>query len=201
MSLYTLSLENSLLGLLVRFSVNLFVLFILIRIIYYRYSRKPKFLFSFFIMGITIFLLVSLLEMIEVKLGMALGLFAIFAILRFRTRNLPVKEMTYIFTVIGVSVINSQAHVTLPVFGAIMVNSIILLSTYLLEYFLKKRALSSLLVIYGKLELLTPENKKPMLKDLTRITGQNIEKVKIRKIDSRRGKAEVMVYFLAKETD
>ena len=125
MSLDSLSVDHTLVSLLIRFFVNLFVLIILIRVIYYRYSRKDEFLFSFLILGIIIFLIVSLLETIEVQMGMALGLFAIFAILRFRTKDLTVKEMTYIFTTIGVSVINSQAHIPPPILGAIVINSLI----------------------------------------------------------------------------
>jgi len=195
MSLNSLSLDNSLWGLLLRFFVNMVVLLILIRVIYYKYSRKEEFLFSFLIMGIMIFLIVSLLETIEIQVGMALGLFAIFAILRFRTRNLSVKDMTYIFTTIGVSVINSQAHIPPPVLGAIIVNTIIILSVYLLEVYLEKRTFSSLVIIYPKLDLLAPNNMKDLLKDLSRHTGQNIEKVKILKMNIGRGNAEVEAFF------
>jgi hypothetical protein len=146
-------------------------------------------------MGIMIFLIVSLLETIEIQVGMALGLFAIFAILRFRTRNLSVKDMTYIFTTIGVSVINSQAHIPPPVLGAIIVNTIIILSVYLLEVYLEKRTFSSLVIIYPKLDLLAPNNMKDLLKDLSRHTGQNIEKVKILKMNIGRGNAEVEAFF------
>jgi hypothetical protein len=195
MSLNSLSLDHSLWGLLLRFFVNLFVLFILIRVIYYKYSRKEEFLFSFLIMGIMIFLVVSLLETIEIQLGMALGLFAIFAILRFRTRNLSAKDMTYIFTTIGVSVINSQAHIPPPVLGAIVINSIIILSVYLLEFYLQKRTFNSFIIIYRKLDLLAPDYTKELLIDLSRHTGQNIERVKILKMNIRKGNAEVEVYF------
>jgi hypothetical protein len=198
MSLNSLALEHSLWSLLIRFLVNLVVLFIIIRVIYYKYSRKTESMFSFFLMGIMIFFIVSLLETVEIKIGMALGLFAIFAILRFRTRNLSAKDMTYIFTTIGISVINSQANIPPPVLGAIIINSIIILSVYLLELYLQKKKLSSLFIIYNKLELLTPAYKQDLLKDLSQHTGQNIEKVKIQKIDIGKGNAELMVYFVDK---
>lgn len=195
MLLNSLIYEDSLWSLLARFAIDLVVLFILLRFIYYKFSRKGRFFFSFFLMGIMIFLVVSLLEMVEIKMGMALGLFAIFSILRFRTRNMTVKDMTYIFTVIGISVINSQAVVSPPILGMIVVNLIILLSVYFLELFLKKRAITSLTIIYKKLELLTPDNKKELLKDLSRQIGQNIEKVEIQRINLQRKRASIVVFF------
>ena len=111
MSFETLALDNTLRSILIRFFLNLLVLFILIRLIYYKFTRKEEYLFSFFLMGIIIFLLCSLLQTVDIQLGMALGLFAVFAILRFRTINYTAKDMTYIFTVIGISVINSQANI------------------------------------------------------------------------------------------
>ena len=149
-------------------------------------------------MGIIIFLLVSLLETVEIQLGMALGLFAIFAILRFRTVNYTVKDMTYIFTVIGISVINSQANIPPPLIGAIVVNSIIILAAYFLEIFLQKRAHISILIIYNNLELLKPGFKKDLIRDLSAQTGQKVEKVIIRKIDIIKRNAELEIYFMDK---
>ncbi len=198
MSFESLAIENTLLSVMIRFFINLFVLFVLIRFIYYRFTRKEEFLFSYFLMGIIIFLICSLLETVDIQLGMALGLFAIFAILRFRTVNYTVKDMTYTFTVIGVSVINSQANIPPPVIGAIVINSIIIITVYSLEIFLQKRVLSTLLIIYNRLDLLKPALKKELLKDLCDQTGQNIEKLKIRKIDIGKGVSELEVYYKEK---
>lgn len=195
MSIDALAQGNSLWGIMLRFFVNLVVLFILIRVIYYKYSKKEEYLFSFFLMGIMIFLICSILETLKLQMGMALGLFAIFAILRFRTINYSVKEMTYIFTIIGISVINSQAHIPPPVVGALLINSIVIITTYLLEIFLHKKFFNTFLVSYKKIELLNPALNQDLLKDLSRHTGQNIEKVKIRKIDIGKGNAELEVYF------
>ena len=198
MSFDSLAVEHTLLSVLIRFFTNLVVLFILVRVIYYKYSKKEEYLFSFFMMGIIIFLLVSLLETVEIQLGMALGLFAIFAILRFRTVNYTVKDMTYIFTVIGISVINSQANIPPPLIGAIVVNSIIILAAYFLEIFLQKRAHISILIIYNNLELLKPGFKKDLIRDLSAQTGQKVEKVIIRKMDIIKRNAELEIYFMDK---
>jgi hypothetical protein len=146
-------------------------------------------------MGIMIFLICSLLKTAEIQIGMALGLFAIFAILRFRTRNLSAKDMTYIFTAIGLSVINALASIPPPVLGAIIVNSIILLTAYLLEIYLQKKTLTRHLLIYDKLELLNPALIQDLKKDISLRIGHNVEKVKIRKIDLNKRTAELEVSF------
>jgi hypothetical protein len=187
MSLETLILGNSLQGIMIRFSFNLIVLFILIRLIYYRFVKKEEYVFSFFLMGTIIFLLVSLLTTVNIQLGMALGLFAVFGILRFRTVNYTAKDMTYIFTIIGISVINSQANIPPPVLGALAVNSIIIILAIILELFLKKNALTRVVIRYNKLKLLNPDLRKELLKDLSAHTGLNIEKVNIRRINIGKG--------------
>jgi hypothetical protein len=195
MSFESIILNNTLLSIMIRFLFNLVVLIILIRYIYYKFTKKAEYLFSFLLMGIIIFLLCSLLMTVDIHLGMALGLFAIFAILRFRTVNYSTKDMTYIFTVIGVSVINSQANIPPPVAGAIIVNSIIIAAALVLELFLRKNSQTSVLIIYHKLELLNPISREKLLKELSDQTGLIIEKVKIRKIDIGKGIAELQAYF------
>lgn len=146
-------------------------------------------------MGVMIFLLSSILGSIELHMGLALGLFAVFAIIRFRTVPYSVKDMTYVFIIIGISVINSQANIPPPVIGAIIVNLSIILITWLLENFLENKNLNRFIIIYNKLELLKPDNNKDLLKDISRQTGQNIEKVIIQKIDIGKNNAELEVYF------
>jgi hypothetical protein len=187
--------EGTLLSILIRFFVNLFVLFILIRLIYYRFTKKEEYVFSFFLVGIIIFLIVSLLVTVDIKIGMALGLFAVFGILRFRTINFTTKDMTYFFTVIGISIVNSQANVPPPVIGAIVVNSIIVLTALILEITLKRTALTSYIISFKKPELLLPSARTELLKELSAHTGHNIEKVVIRKFDITKGNAELEVFF------
>ena len=195
MSFETIALDNSLLSIMIRFSFNLLVLIILIRFIYYKFTKKAEYLFSYLLMGIIIFLLCSLLGTVDIHLGMALGLFAIFAILRFRTVNYTTKDMTYIFTVIGVSVINSQANIPPPLAGALIVNSIIILAAFLLELFLRKNGMSSVIIVYNKPALLNPDVREELLKELSTQTGLKIEKVRVRKIDIGKGNAELEAFF------
>lgn len=198
MSFVTILTDNTIHGIMIRFFFNLLVLFILIRMIYYRFTRKAEYLFSFFLMGIIIFLLCSLLVTVDIHLGMALGLFAVFAILRFRTVNYTTKDMTYIFTVIGVSVINSQANVPPPVVGALIVNAIIILAAVSLEIFLRKNYFETVHIVYDKPGLLHPEHHEELLKELSSLTGLTIEKVKIRKVDTGKGNVELDGYFREK---
>jgi cation transport ATPase len=180
---------------LLQLLVTLLVLFIVIRLIYYRYSRNERRVFSFFQMGIMIFLVCILLKTVEIQLGIALGLFAIFAILRFRSRNLSMRDMTYFFTVIGVSVINAMATFYNPVRGMIVINSIIILSTFILEVFFNKRAYSTATLVYDKLELLAPDKIRELLSDISSRSSKKVEKVEIKKIDLIKRHAELEISF------
>ena len=110
------------------------------------------------------------------QMGMALGFYAIFAILRFRTKDLTVKEMTYIFITIGVSVINSQARIPPPVLGAVVINSIIISAVFLLEVYLHSRATSSITVSYSNLDLLAPGRMTELLADHFRANPSGCQK-------------------------
>jgi len=187
--------QDPLWGILIRFAVTLFVLFIVIRLIYYRFSKKDGNAFSFFLMGIMIFLVCILLKTVEIQLGVALGLFAIFAILRFRSRNLALRDMTYFFTVIGISVINAMATFYRPVRGMIVINGVIIMSTLILEVFFNKRAYDTATLIYDKLELLAPDKTQELLSDISSRSSKKVEKVEIKKIDLIKRNAELEISF------
>ena len=123
---------------LIRLAINIAVLFIIIKLLYNRYSNKKGNLFAFFLMGTMIFLLCIVLKDVELQMGMALGLFAIFSIIRYRTRNMAIKDMAYLFTVIGISALNALLDYPNPVRGTILVNSIVILTIFLLEISFKK---------------------------------------------------------------
>jgi len=123
---------------LIRLAINIAVLFIIIKLLYNRYSNKKGNLFAFFLMGTMIFLLCIVLKDVELQMGMALGLFAIFSIIRYRTRNMTIKDMAYLFTVIGISALNALLDYPNPVRGTILVNLIVILTIFLLEISFKK---------------------------------------------------------------
>jgi len=170
-------------GITIRFVINLIFLFILIRGIYFKYTKKEKFLFTFFLMGITVFFISSMLKSVFIEFGMAVGLFAIFAILRFRTRNFSLKDMSYIFTTIGISVINSLKLVGFPLLGVIIFNAIIVISAIILEEFSIKNNTVTHSIIYEDVELLKSAKKQKILKEISALTGKEILRIKIRRID------------------
>lgn len=182
-------------GILIRFALNLISLLILIRILYFKYSKKEKFMFTFFLIGIIVFFICALLKDIGMGLGLGFGLFAIFSILRFRTRNFCVKDMAYIFTTIGVSVINSMSMLEVPIFGYLTINIIIIVSVFILEEHLRKNNFSKYSVSYDNLDLLKPGSRNKLIKDLSSRTGHEILRVKVRNLDLKKDVAQLDVYF------
>ena len=182
-------------GILMRFIITLAFLFILIAVIYFRYSKKEKFLFTFFLIGIIVFFICSMLKGVDIAIGMGLGLFAIFTILRFRTRNFSLKDMAYIFTVIGISVINSVNVPDFPFFGFLIINTTIVVAAFILEEFMRKNSFDKQLINYDNVELLKPGNKHKLIKDLSSRTGQIILRIKILKVDFKRETAELEIFY------
>jgi hypothetical protein len=183
-------------GIMIRFVINMVFLTILIRVIYFRYQKKEKFFFTLFLMAIMVFFIVSILKSATyLDLGIGLGLFAIFAILRFRTRNFSMKDMTYIFTAIGMSVINALKLVGFPVLGVIIFNIIIIIAAILLEEFQLKHSFETYTIVYENLELLNSSKKQKLLKDISELTGKEIIRYKVRKVDYRKKEALIDIYY------
>jgi len=182
-------------GILLRFALNLISLLILIRILYFKYSKKEKFMFTFFLIGIIVFFICALLKDIGMGMGLGFGLFAIFSILRFRTRNFSVKDMAYIFTTIGISVINSMSMQEVPIFGYLIINSIVIVAVLILEEHLRKNSFSKYSVSYDNLDLLKPGSNHKLIKDLSSRTGHDILRVRVRNLDLKKDVAQLDVYF------
>lgn len=181
--------------LLVRFLFNVVVLLIIIRYLYARTSNRKDFFFSFFAVGATIFLICFLLESVKLEMGIALGLFAVFGIIRYRTDPIPIKEMTYLFVVIGISVINALSNKKVSYAELILTNSIIVLGVYLLERFLILRQENELEIHYERIENIHQMKKDELVKDLHQRTGINIKRYEIRQIDFLRDIAKITIYF------
>jgi len=182
-------------GIMIRFVINLVFLFLLIKVVYFRYSRKEMFLFTFFLMGIMIFFIGAMLNAVFIEIGMAVGLFAIFTILRLRTRQVSVKDMAYMFTTIGISVINSLKLVGFPLLGVLIIDTVIIASAFTLEEFLVKNMSESYPIIYENLELLKSNKKQKLIKDISELTGKEIIKIKIRKVDYKAGVAVLDIFY------
>ncbi len=183
------------LGIMIRFVINLFFLYLLIKVVYFRYSRKEMFLFAFFLMGIMIFFIGSMLNAVFLEIGMAVGLFAVFTILRFRTTNVNIKDMAYMFTTIGMSVINSLKLVGFPLLGVFIINCLIIGSAYFLEGFIIRNSSESYSIVYRNLEMLRSNKKQRLLKDISELTGKEVLKVKIRRVDYRSETALLDIFY------
>lgn len=187
--------QVSLISIALRFLLNLTSLFVVVRLIYYPSARKEEYVFSYFLIGIMVFLICAFLETVDIQLGVALGLFAVFSILRFRTINYSVKDMTYTFVVIGMAVVNSNANIPPPVIGAISTNLLIVSSVFLAEKFLSRRFMTSMVVTYGNRQLLVANARQDILADLSAQTGKTIERYTIKKLDLNKGNAEIEVFY------
>lgn len=198
-------IENSLIsntsiwGILIRFGINLVFLIILIGVVYYRYSKKEKFLFTFFLIGIIVFFVSSIMKKFDIGVGMAFGLFAIFGILRLRTINFSVKDMAYLFACIGISVINALGLLIYHFYGILIFNTLIILTALILELFIKSKIFKRESIVYENINLLRPENQDSLIQDISARTGQEILKTKVRDINFKRGIAKLDIYFKEKD--
>ena len=178
----------------IRFVFNLITTFFVV-VLYARISRRKEFYFSYFAISVAIFLLVYLLENVELELGFALGLFAIFGIIRYRTDPIPPKEMTYLFVIIAVSVINALSKNYIGYFELILVNLLLIVTLWILEKALMLRQEDSLVVVYENIENLHKEKEDELLNDLEKRTGIKIKRYRIKKIDFLRDVAQITIFF------
>ncbi len=182
-----------------RFAMNLVFLFLLLRVVYYRFSRKVNYLFGFFLMGIVIFFIGALLKIVAMEFQMAIGLFAIFTILNLRTISFDVKNMAYLFAVIAISVINAlDLRGTFPFLGVVIFNMIIIASAFILEYLLKRKdKYSTHPIIYDNLEMLKSQNKKELITNVAEMTGLDVKKVRVRRVNYKERTAVLDIYYEA----
>ena len=182
-------------SLLVRFSMNLIVIIIIVIGLYAKTSRRKDFYFSYIAISIGIFLLCFLLANVKMELGFALGLFAVFSIIRYRTDSIPIKEMTYLFVVIVVSVINALANKKISYAELFTTNLLIVGGLYLLEKILNLRQELSYRILYEKIENVQAGREEELLADLKLRTGINIKRFEIYRIDFLRDVAYINIYF------
>ena len=128
-------------------------------------------------------------------MGFALGLFAVFGILRYRTEAIPIRQMTYLFIVIGISMINALSNKSVSIFEVLFTNGLITLITYLIDRLWFQTIEEKKNIVYEKIELIKPENKQELIKDLKERTGLPIHEVKVDKIDFLRDTAAVTIYY------
>lgn len=182
-----------------RFSLNFVVILLLVRWLYYSTTKRKDYLFTYILISSIVFLLCFLLESVKLQIGFALGLFAIFGIIRYRTDSMPIREMTYLFLTIGVSVINALASTESSLVDLIFTNAVIVFITFGLEKVWLQKHESSRLIIYEKINLIKPENYEEMLKDLKERTGiTNITRATVGKTNFLKDICEITIYYYEK---
>ena len=174
---------------------NLFIILIIVRYIYYPVTKNKDYLFTYLLISLTVFLLCVLLDSVKLQLGFALGLFAIFGIIRYRTDPIPIKEMTYLFLVIGISVVNALANKKISHAELVFANLLLVFVTFGMERIWLLRHESRRNIIYEKIELIKPENKEELLEDLKERTGLNIVRYEIRRIDFLKDIANIRIFY------
>jgi hypothetical protein len=183
-----------------RLVIDLATVFILVRYIYFPIYKHREYFFMFVIFNLIIFLVSFLLNKIELSMGAAFGLFAVFSMLRYRTENISIKDMTYLFLSIAIGLVSAVTKIK----GApdeyeylflLGINGIVLLITYLLEskIFTKKEMIKS--IVYENIELIRSGRQQELLEDIRQRTGINVHRVSIQQINFLKDSAQLKIYF------
>jgi len=190
-----MDLSPELLNLIIRFGFNILVVFIIVKLIYQPNNpNNLDFVFSYFMFNTLIFFFAFLLATITINIGFAFGMFAVFAILRYRTNPIAIKEMTYLFTVITIGVINALSGSEASYSTLLFTNIIIIVLTYTLERYWQYNMLISHTIEYEIIENIKPENHEKLLLDLENRIGMPILKFEIERINFLRDTVRINIY-------
>jgi hypothetical protein len=180
-------------GFIIRLLLNSATAFIIIKLIYFRHYRKADLFLTFFSFNIIIFLITFLLNQVEMTMGAAFGLFAVFSMLRYRTENISAKDMTYLFIVIALGLIMavSQGNILtlLLIAGIVVIFTVLLESNWLVKREYAQR------VYYEKIELIHKDRQTELIADLKKVTGLEIHRIEIQEIDLLKDAARIIVYY------
>lgn len=180
---------------LLRLAVNLLTVFVLIRLIYHRLYRKSDLFLTFFTFNFLIFLMTFLLNQVQMSIGAAFGLFAVFSMLRYRTEGVSAKDMTYLFTAIAIGMISAILPGDWRTLA--VVNGAVLLVVHLLEGSWVFRREHSKLVLYDRIDLILPECRAELLADLRARTGLPVHRVEVHDLDFLKDAAQLTLFYYA----
>ncbi len=187
--------------LIFKFCLNFSVIMIIVRALYYPIAKRKDYLFTYIMISMMIFMICFTLKKFEMGMGMALGLFAIFGIIRYRTDAIPIKEMTYLFIVIGVSVINALANKKMSYAELAFTNVAIIGATFALEKLWLLKHEKQKTVIYENVDLLRPEKYEELKADLENRIGLKINRIEIGKINFLNDTVVLRIYFFEEEQE
>ena len=183
---------------LFRFAINLLFCWIIIGLFYYRKSRRRDYYFTFLMLSITIFFMIFLMDNVKVQIGFALGLFAIFGMIRYRTESIPIREMTYLFISIGLSVINGLA-MTASYAELLLTNLIIVAAVWIFESHKSKNRVETKIILYEKIELVKAGREAELKADLEERTGLDIIRLEVGHINFLKDVAYIKVHYKSNE--
>lgn len=187
-------MDNDLWKLLSKFTINLFFLTVIVRYIYFKKTPRKNYLFTFYMISIISFFICFALKKFEMEVGMGLGLFAIFGIIRYRTNPMRIREMTYLFLVIGLAVINALSG-KLSYAELLLINCIVWFMIYIMENWWLQSNESDKTITYEKIENIKPERYDILKADLEDRTGLTINRIIVGKVNFLRDTAEIKIYF------
>ena len=185
---------GSLAELLLRFIFNTAIIMIIVRAFYYPKSKRRDYYFTFILISISVFLLIFLVGGVKLKIGFALGLFAIFGIIRYRTDTVPIREMTYLFVIIAVSAINGLAT-SISYLELLATNLLFIGAIWFSEGSRKIKHVACKLIKYDNIKLITPDKEPELIADLEKRTGLKILRVEVGSIDFLKDSALLKVYY------
>lgn len=189
---------QNLIHLLMRFAFNLLVSWLIVRFCYYRKSGRRDYVLTFMLFSSAMFLLIFLMENVKLQIGLTLGLFAIFGVIRYRTETVPVREMTYLFIIIATAVINGLA-LNISYAELVAADALVVALLWIMESRLLLRHTSAKLVLYERIDLIVPERRDEMVADLEQRLGLKIDRAEVGHVDFLRDVAFVKVYYELRE--
>ena len=183
-----------LIEMLCRFTLNILMVWVVVHFFYYPKSKRHDYYFTFLLFAVSIFMLIYLMDGSKMKIGAALGLFAVFGIIRYRTESVPIREMTYLFFLVALSVVNGMAQkLSLAELGT--ANLIFVVAVALAESNLLARHISCKYVKYDNIALITPDKREEMIADLEKRLGVTVINVEIGSVDFLKDSALIKVFY------
>jgi len=179
---------------------NLAIAFLIVRFIYYPRTRDKNYVFTFLAFNTVIYFVLGLLTSIELSIGVGFGLFALFSVLRYRADEIPIREMTYLFIVIALPVINSALTSNGDFIKVMIANTVMVVLLFVLEKGWGFRFEVSKRITYEKIELVTPDKRELLLDDLRKRTGLPVRLAQVGRIDFVKDTAEIMIYYEEPDT-
>ena len=186
--------KDSLLSMFVLFLVNIIICWLIVHFLYYRKSKRKDYYFTFMLFGTTVFLLMNLLNNVNLAMGFAMGLFAIFGLIRYRTEPLPIREMTYLFVIIGISVINGLA-MSHGYINLLAVNVLFIIVIVIFDGNKAIKHVATKIVLYERIELVKHGREDELIADLKERTGLDIQRIEVGHIDFLRDVAYIKIYY------